>query len=233
MRKLAFAVLLGILSSPVLISQEGDAEPRATKTEINEEARPEAPKPILQEWHPGEVRTIFDPRSGSGGYGALSIGYTSINGRDALLMGGRGEWIIGHGFGLGLGGYGFVNDPIQIANANYSLAGGYGGLIMEPILLGSFPVHLAFPILLGAGGVANSSYSFSSWHNFGYDSYVEDAAVFFVAEAGLELEFNLIRFFRMSLFGTYRYTSDIQLRNVSKDALMGWNTGLTFKFGSF
>ena len=26
-------------------------------------------------------------------------------------MGGRGEWVIGHGFGLGIGGYGFVNDP--------------------------------------------------------------------------------------------------------------------------
>ena len=25
-------------------------------------------------------------------------------------MGGRGEWVMGHGFGLGLGGYGFIND---------------------------------------------------------------------------------------------------------------------------
>ncbi len=220
MEKIATLLILLALALPAVVAQEAENEAPAKKQKRN----------------PGEVQTLFDPHSGSGGYGAFSIGYTRINSRDAIIMGGRGEWVIGHGFGLGMGGYGFVNDPIYNAvdELNYSLAGGYGGLIMEPILFGWFPVHLSFPILVGAGGVANTSYS-SDWHDpYEYwDGYVENATAFFVAEAGVELEFNLVRFFRLSLFGTYRYTSNIIMENASSDALRGWNVGMTFKFGSF
>ncbi len=202
---------------------------------VAQEAENEAPQE-KQQRNPGEVQTLFDPHSGSGGYGAFSVGYTKINGRDAIIMGGRGEWVVGHGFGLGMGGYGFVNDPIYnvVDELNYSLAGGYGGLIMEPILFGWFPVHLSFPILIGAGGVASTSYSSDWYDSYEYwDGYLEAATAFFVAEAGVELEFNLVRFFRLSLFGTYRYTSDIIMENTPTDALRSWNVGMTFKFGSF
>ncbi len=185
---------------------------------------------------PGEVQTLFDNNHRNGGYGAFSIGYTQVAGRDAILMGGRGEWVVGGGFGLGLGGYGFVNDPLYdpIDELNYSLAGGYGGLVMEPIIMGWFPVHLTVPILIGAGGVANTSYSANWYDPYEYwDGYLEDASAFFVAEAGLELEFNLVRFFRLALFGTYRYTTDLVMANTPADALRGWNFGMTFKFGSF
>lgn len=188
------------------------------------------------EREPGEIQTLFDPGSGNGGYGAFSIGYTQINGRDAMLMGGRGEWIIGHGFGLGMGGYGFMNDPVYNAvdQLNYSMAGGYGGLILEPIIMGWFPVHISLPIMIGAGGVSSFSYS-NDWYD-PYEYYpanFEDASAFFVAEAGVELEFNLVRFFRLSIFGTYRYTSDILLENTPDHALRGWNAGMRFKFGKF
>jgi hypothetical protein len=202
---------------------------------VAQEAGSESPLE-KQKRNPGQVQTLFDPHAGNGGYGAFSIGYTKIDSRDALLMGGRGAWVIGHGFGLGMGGYGFVSDPLYnpADELNYALAGGYGGLIMEPILFGWFPVHLSFPILVGAGGVANTSYS-ANWNDpyEYYDGYVEDASAFFVAEAGVELEFNLVRFFRLALFGTYRYTSDIIMDNTPADALRGWSAGMTFKFGSF
>ena len=184
----------------------------------------------------GEVQTLFDGNHGSGGYGALTIGYTKIEGRDAILMGGRGEWVVGHGFGLGVAGYGFLNDPVYnaVEDLNYSLAGGYGGLIMEPIIMGWFPVHLSFPILIGAGGVASTSYTADWADPYQYwDGYLEDATSFFVAEPGVELEFNLVRFFRLALFSSYRYTTDIHMANTPVDALRGWNYGITFKFGSF
>jgi hypothetical protein len=189
-----------------------------------------------QERNPGQVQTIFSPHTGSGGYGAFSIGYTQVGKRDAIIIGGRGEWVVGHGFGLGIGGYGFVNDPEYnpIEQLNYSLAGGYGGLIMEPIIFGWFPVHVSFPILIGAGGVASTSYS-ADWSDpYEYwDGFMEDASAFFVAEGGIELEMNVVRFFRVALFGTYRYTSDLIMTNTDVDALRGWNFGMTFKFGSF
>ena len=226
MKKIATMFVLLALALPAVVAQEAENETR----EANNEAQKN------QKRNPGNIQTLFDPHSGSGGYGAFSIGYTKINNRDAMIMGGRGAWVIGHGFGLGMGGYGFVNDPTYNSadQLNYSLAGGYGGLIMEPILFGWFPVHLSFPILVGAGGVANTSYS-SDWSEpYEYwDGYLENATAFFVAEAGAELEFNLVRFFRLALYGSYRYTSDIIMENTPADALRGWNVGMTFKFGSF
>jgi len=220
MKKITTLLVLLALAMPALLAQEG---------EENEQER-------RRERQPGEVQTLFDRNSGSGGYGAFSIGYSQINNRDALLMGGRGAWVIGHGFGLGLGGYGFINDPTYnpVDQLNYSLAGGYGGLHMEPILFGWFPVHLSFPILIGAGGVANTSYSTDWYDPYEYNNgYVEEATAFFVAELGVELEFNLVRFFRLAVFGSYRYTSDIIMADIPVDALRGWNAGMTFKFGSF
>ena len=224
MKRIATFIVVMAVAVPSLLAQEAE----------NQDERQE--KQIEPRRNPGEIRTLFDPHSGSGGYGALTIGYTKINGRDAILMGGRGEWVIGHGFGLGMGGYGFVNDPTYNAteDLNYSLAGGYGGLVLEPIIMGWFPVHLSLPILIGAGGVANTSYSADWYDPYEYwDGYLEDATAFFVAEGGVELEFNLVRFLRLSLFGTYRYTTDIIMENTPTDALRGWNYGITFKFGSF
>lgn len=220
MKKIITMIVILALALPTLLAQEPEEEGPQEK----------------QRQNPGQVQTLFDPHSGSGGYGAFTIGYTKINSQDALLMGGRGAWIIGHGFGLGLGGYGFINDPIYdpIDDLNYSLAGGYGGLLMEPILFGWFPVHLSLPIMIGAGGVANTSYTANVYDPYEYwDGYVEEATAFFVAEFGAEIEFNLVRFFRLALFGSYRYTSDIQMVGIPANALRGWSAGMTFKFGSF
>jgi hypothetical protein len=62
---------------------------------------------------------------------------------------------------------------------------------------------------------------------------VEEATAFFAAEFGAEMEFNLVRFFRLALFGSYRYTSDIRMAGIPTNALRGWSAGMTFKFGSF
>lgn len=183
-----------------------------------------------------EVKTIFRPHTGNGGYGALSFGYTQIDGRDALLIGGRGEWVVGHGLGLGIGGYGFINDPEYNAadDLYYNLSGGYGGFIMEPIIMGRWPVHISLPLLLGAGAVARASFS----ENFltqmePYDAYLEEATLFLIAEPGAELEFNLLRWMRLSFFGSYRFTTNIDMIDVNPAALGGWSAGITMKIGIF
>ncbi len=88
MKKIATTIVLMALALPSLMAQEAETKQEQRKPQRD----------------PGEVQTLFDPNSGSGGYGALTIGFTQIDGRDAILMGGRGEWVIGHGFGLGMGG---------------------------------------------------------------------------------------------------------------------------------
>jgi hypothetical protein len=182
-----------------------------------------------------EINTLFgDEYVSNGGYGAFTIGYSEIENLDAIIIGGRGAWIIGHWFALGLAGTGFINDVHNNSqlNQDVNLSGGYGGLLMEPIILPWFPVHISVPVLFGAGGIAYVT---------GYESddgneppvYVEDATSFVIFEPGAEVEFNIVRFFRLSAGVSYRFTSVINLYDTSTFPLNGWAGNVTLKFGRF
>ncbi len=122
-----------------------------------------------------EMKTLFKNSStdkiSNGGYGSFSIGYTQINSQDALQLGGRVAWIANHRFALGIAGYGFINNLDKNYSdddpSSYFLAGGYGGLFFEPILMPNRPVHVSFPILLGAGGI--TAVEADNWENSHYD----------------------------------------------------------------
>ena len=189
-----------------------------------------------------EVQTLM--KGGGGGYGAISVGYSEVNGLPTFQMGAQAEWVMGHGFGLGITGVGFTSDFTPVGNNFYALSGGYGGLIMEPIILGWFPVHIALPVVIGGGGLASYATNTDPWDYDNLDPTFGEYAWFFVAEVGVELEFNLVRFFRLSLFGNYRWTTDLNMQPmygldpvsiypVDRQALHGWSTGIRFKFGSF
>lgn len=211
-----------------------------------------------------EMKMLFKKKDKSGnekmangGYGSFSIGYTQIDNKDAILLGGRVAWIANHRFALGLAGRGFFNnlstdryydsnyDPNQ--DPNYSLSGGYGGIFFEPIVVWSKPVHVSFPILVGAGGVAAvpADWKSYSYGNYYPNNYYYNVDAFFVFEPGVDLEFNITKFFRIALGGSYRYTSDIYLTHkyyddgveqtvqISKNALRNFNVDISFKFGWF
>ncbi|HPE76250.1 MAG TPA: hypothetical protein PLC80_09180 [Draconibacterium sp.] len=193
-----------------------------------------------------EVRTIFTKNKSNGGYGALTVAYSNIGGYDAIVAGARGAFIFDHSLAIGMGGYGFVNNLNYdyyhgVQEKHLSLTGGYGGFLIEPIIAGKSPVHLSFPVLIGAGGVALvDMYDYDYWDD-NYSGYEYANDVFFVVEPAVELEFNLARFFRMAAAVSYRYTSNIDLKRsdielsgqTKADALRGLNFGLTFKFGKF
>jgi hypothetical protein len=182
-------------------------------------------------------RSLFGSEKGisHGGYGGLTISYTSLDGKDAIMIGGKGGWIIDHRLTLGLAGNTFVNDIQVSTNANYeevSLAGSYGGLLIEPVLAPFAPLHITFPIIIGAGGIAHVNYQ--HWVN---DNYIEpvvwDSDAFFVIEPGIELEINVVPFMRASFGASYRHTSLINLPDTRKDALRGLNANFSLKFGKF
>jgi hypothetical protein len=188
----------------------------------------------LRNQNQDEVKTLFGNHVENGVYGALMFNYSTIDGQDAWLVGGRGGWLIDHRLMIGLGGYGFANDMYfddVVDGQGYNLAGGYGGLVIEPILMPRFPVHLSFPILIGAGGVAYVDPNYGSHNN--YDWHAIDSDAFLVIEPGVELELNLIKYFRVAFAVTYRHTEDVSLINSDPDVLDGFNFGMTFKFGKF
>lgn len=185
-----------------------------------------------------QIQTIFSKRKSNGGYGAFTIGYSQIDGKDALITGGRGAFIFDHSFAIGFAGYGFVNNLdyhsfLENQPRDFTLAGGYGGIFIEPIIEGKRPVHLSFPILFGMGGAALVE-NYDIYNTNHFDPFYDlDHDIFFVVEPAVELEFNLARFFRTAASVSYRYTSKIDLQGTSEDVLRGLNFGLTFKFGKF
>lgn len=182
------------------------------------------------------IKTLFDDNNfTNGGYGGFGIGYSVIDDKDAVVMSGRGAWLIGQSIGFGIAGAGFINDYHYDAflGEDVNLSGGYGGILIEPIVFPRSPVHLAFPIIGGVGGIA---YTRSYWQNDPWEyrnAFVEDTETFLIFEPGVELELNLLRFFRMGLGMTYRLTSNIDLVDTPSDVLNGITAGIVFKFGKF
>ena len=112
-----------------------------------------------------EMKLLFKPKhekSSNGGYGAFQFGWTQVDGQSAITVGGRGAWIANHYFALGLAGNGFysnTNDFPNNTNHTYALYGGYGGILIEPIVASMSTVHVSFPMVFGGGGVVASSYN--------------------------------------------------------------------------
>jgi hypothetical protein len=183
-----------------------------------------------------EFKTIFGGKT-IGGYGSIGVGYAIIDDNSAVSFDARGGIIMGHWFAMGIGGSGFVT-PYEYNTAHstdLSLAGGYGGFFGEIILMPKSPVHLSFPVLIGLGGAAIST-RYNPNSNTDVTSYIEETSIFTVIEPSVELEFNFTKFFRLSGFFSYRYTTDLEFDNtyeVSPDALVNYSAGVRFKFGKF
>ncbi len=189
----------------------------------------------------GEIQTLMGNNNKVGGYGAISMQYSQIDDRDAFVFGARGGITLGHMVTLGLGGSGFFNDNQYdpVLDTKISLAGGYGGFFFEPVIMPRFPVHISFPILIGAGGVAVVDSNNEDWDEVWEDDYESRASdAFMVIEPGVEVELNVTRFFRFCMGVSYRYTSDVDIDEIdypgiSEDILHGFSGGVTFKFGRF
>lgn len=186
-----------------------------------------------------EIRTLMSPGNAVGAYGALTMDYSQIDDRDALSFGVKGGMILGHMVGIGISGTGFFNDSRfePAIGRQVSIAGGYGGFFFEPILMPKMPVHVSFPVMVGAGGMA--VVTISQEDNFWEENVHSEASdAFIIIQPGIEAELNVTRFFRFALGGYYRYTSNIDIDSnfeyyVPQDVLRGFSMGVALKFGKF
>lgn len=211
-------------------------------------------QPVLSDQEPG-IRSLFGnsgKRSSFGFYIAGTTGYSQIDGKDAVQLGGRVGMVIDHYFVMGIAGTSFISNihrdfDLNPSASSYSIGGGYGGIFFEPVIAPKSPVHIAFPILLGVGGAAIAE----PHHHDDWDWEDEDhhewrnytTTPFFVVEPGVELELNIVKYLRLAFNASYRATSDLHLRYTSddglttfkapKDALNGFSGGMTLKLGIF
>lgn len=184
------------------------------------------------------IQTLTGHGHKVGFYFGFHTGYSTIAGYDAFTAGANLALIANHGLAIGLAGRGFFTETFERTAesgtiADYSYDGGYGGILIEPVILPRFPVHVSFPVILGAGGIARNRLT-----NFEYpydytDIYTEDAEAFLIAEPGMEIEFNVARWLRLSVGGSYRFTTSPGPGTFGSDDLNGLTAGMSLKFGMF
>lgn len=123
-----FIILLSLSSSPVLLAQETNDEPR----------------------------TLFSLSNIAGGYGATSHRYAQVSDRHCYVNGGEAAVVLNSNLALGIAGAEFTSqheyDDFLSEDAHFT--GGYGGFLLLPIFWGQKTVHLTTPVLVGAGGMA-------------------------------------------------------------------------------
>jgi len=177
-----------------------------------------------------QEETLFSGPTDHGGFGGPVVKFTEVADQFGVFVGGRGGWIINHSLVLGGGGYGLANpnDFTLILNGIERRLGlGYGGFEMEYIHRWADVGHLTVGALIGAGGASWYDWRHEDW---GSGSYTD---AFFVAEPAVNLEVNLLHFFRFAVGGSYRFVDGVGILGLSDSDLRGLAGSLTFKFGSF
>ena len=196
-----------------------------------------------------EQTLLGDDKIISGGFGGPVIKVSTLNDKTALMVGGKGGWIINHKFSIGGGGYGQVlniSAPKEaIAEYPYpngtardlNIEFGYGGFIMEYIGGWDKIVHYSVTSLIGAGGISyyDEIYDDDDDYDDDWDSrhFNLDDDAFFVFEPGINAEMNITKWFRVNAGVSYLLVQGVDLVGLDDSDVGGLTGTLTFKFGKF
>ncbi len=181
-----------------------------------------------------EIKTIFGKDKNNGAYFDLYFNFTEIQDQNALEVGTRLSFILKHSLGIGVEGTGYVSNTFQEPTGSYLIAGGHGGITIEPIIFPKFPVHASFPVMFGGGA---SVYTLVDANEYSSNTIYDVVEGYLLARPGIELEFNVTKFFRICVNTTYRFATEINVgedaRYVTGQDLSGFSFGASFKFGKF
>ena len=197
-----------------------------------------------------QVRTIFT--RGEAKWGGEFSFYGSGASFDDRFFGGGGfecGAIRNQSLELGLFIKGFGSEPFTdykiTPDEKFFFGGGYGGLLIKPIIMSNAPVHFAIPIRVGGGAIGyySSEYIWDDdchHHHYNrFDDYEDETGVF-IFEPGVDLEFNMLRHFRMWIGASYRMVGSLNLdyrynggQIIDKSGLDGMTYQVGFSFGIF
>jgi len=167
-----------------------------------------------------QPETLLSGPVRSGGFGAPVVKFSQVNDKFAVLVGGRGGWIVNDVFVIGGGGYGLTNQHHLSFDA---LDMGYGGLDLEYVNRPHELVHISLSVLVGGGGVTY----------FPRNSLVGFNSGFFVAEPAMNIMVNVTPVFRIGIGGSYRAVEALSVPELSNRDLSGFSGHVQFKFGKF
>lgn len=188
-----------------------------------------------------EPRTILgnNPKA-FGGYLSFHMGNAMLKNQDALMGQIRLAARIDHSFSIGVTGTLFsdyinglnFDRPLNFPDGYY-VEGGYGGFFIEPVFAPYFPVHISFPMMIGAGNVLfTEEYSDDYWE-YQTGRYAVESSPFLIFEPGVEFEVNLVRYIRLTCGASYRFTNAIQMDAGREHLLNGLTINAGIKMGVF
>lgn len=186
-----------------------------------------------------EVKSLLSKNNDLNAFGAVDIKVGDMMSERGLLAGAYGGFIINRRYLFGVAGYGLVTNiefeglvPGQTTPKPLNLQGGYGGIIIGGTIAPRELIHISIPVVLGAGSLEVVDKDFFV-NNPADSEFTVENSVFFIAEPGIEVEFNITKYFRLGAGMTYRYISGLELENVKDDDISGTTAMLSFRFGRF
>ncbi len=186
-----------------------------------------------------EVKSLLSKKNDLNAFGALDLKVTDLMSERGLLVGAYGGFIINRRYLFGVAGYGLVTNvefeglvPDQTEPKQLNLHGGYGGIIIGPTIAPRELIHISIPIVIGAGSLEVVDKDFFT-NNPADSEFTVENSVFFIAEPGIEIEFNITKYFRLGAGATYRYISGLELDNVQNEDISGTTAMISFRFGRF
>jgi hypothetical protein len=189
-----------------------------------------APAPAVVAPAEPQPRTLLSRPIHGSGYGAPVVSYTRFAGRDGLLIGGRGGWVINHQLVIGGGGFGLAAPSRQEASgdlADYRHSFGYGGLWLEYLIAPMNMVHASVGTLVGGGGI-----SYQRYRPEALMKTVESSGVF-VLDPVAAVEVNVTNHLRFAVQGGYRVVRGVELTSLGNRQASGVTLGAAVKIGGF
>jgi len=183
-----------------------------------------------------EEQTLFKGNfEKTGGFGGPVVKFTAINNQSAVMVGGRGGWIINHSLVLGGGGYGVASEVDAPAGVlpmkgPLDIEFGYGGFELEYIIHPRSLVHFSLYTLIGGGAtnfVKDVGAVTDSNEQAGESDFV------FVLEPAVNAELNVTTWFHLNAGVSYRLVTGVKQEGLENRDFSGIAATLTFKFGKF
>ncbi len=185
-----------------------------------------------------EIKTIFNDSQKPTGYGAITNQFTMIRGQYANMVGAYGGVYLNNRFLLGFGGSGVTNNipvPAEFSadpSRNLSYMYGQFGLVTEYVLASDKAFHVAFNMFAGPGFTVQ--YQRYGYRDFNFpDKAYRDENWFLVAEPGVQLEINLLKWMRFSPGVSYRAAFGSKAAGMTDTDLSNISYNATLKFGKF
>ncbi|MDP8209153.1 MAG: hypothetical protein P9L92_20995 [Candidatus Electryonea clarkiae] len=178
----------------------------------------------------GNERTLLGSMEWhNSGMGAMRPAIGALNGETAFLNGARGQWIINHKVGVGIGTYSadFISD-YHYDGVTYNMNVEYIGLETEYFFNSGKLYHPSL-LLMAGGGIINFN---DDDDHFDSDEYDKSYGFLFVYPAAT-FELNVTSWFRTAIEVGWRQAFGVDDKGLGNADMSGWTTGLNLKFGKF